>query len=99
MAGQSEAVENLVKRATLLAADTLIHPRDFADGLTPASAPADEAAPQAQAPASLHLRNSDEERERIIEALQQTKYNKSKAAQLLGVDRKTLYNKIKQYGL
>ena len=42
---------------------------------------------------------SDEERERIIEALQQTKYNKSKAAQLLGVDRKTLYNKIKQYGL
>lgn len=85
--------------ATLLAADTLIHPRDFADGLTPASAPADEAAPQAQAPASLHLRNSDEERERIIEALQQTKYNKSKAAQLLGVDRKTLYNKIKQYGL
>lgn len=97
--GNLRQLKNLVKRATLLAADTLIHPRDFADGLTLASAPADEAAPQAQAPASLHLRNSDEERERIIEALQQTKYNKSKAAQLLGVDRKTLYNKIKQYGL
>ena len=97
--GNLRQLKNLVKRATLLAADTLIHPLDFADGLTPASAPADEAAPQAQAPASLHLRNSDEERERIIEALQQTKYNKSKAAQLLGVDRKTLYNKIKQYGL
>ena len=97
--GNLRQLKNLVKRATLLAADTLIHPRDFTDGLTPASAPADEAAPQAQAPASLHLRNSDEERERIIEALQQTKYNKSKAAQLLGVDRKTLYNKIKQYGL
>lgn len=97
--GNLRQLKNLVKRATLLAADTLIHPRDFADGFTPASAPADEAAPQAQAPASLHLRNSDEERERIIEALQQTKYNKSKAAQLLGVDRKTLYNKIKQYGL
>lgn len=97
--GNLRQLKNLVKRATLLAADTLIHPRDFADGLTTASAPADEAAPQAQAPASLHLRNSDEERERIIEALQQTKYNKSKAAQLLGVDRKTLYNKIKQYGL
>lgn len=97
--GNLRQLKNLVKRATLLAADTLIHPQDFADGLTPASAPADEATPQAQAPASLHLRNSDEERERIIEALQQTKYNKSKAAQLLGVDRKTLYNKIKQYGL
>ena len=45
------------------------------------------------------LATTEEERERIIEALQQTKYNKSKAAQLLGVDRKTLYNKIKQYGL
>ena len=97
--GNLRQLKNLVKRATLLAADTLIHPRDFADGFPRASAPADEAAPQAQAPASLHLRNSDEERERIIEALQQTKYNKSKAAQLLGVDRKTLYNKIKQYGL
>ena len=99
--GNLRQLKNLVKRATLLAADTLIHPRDFADGLTPASAPAEDAALQtAQTPpASLHLRNSDEERERIIEALQQTRYNKSKAAQLLGVDRKTLYNKIKQYGL
>lgn len=39
------------------------------------------------------------ERALIMDALQQTKYNKSKAAQLLNIDRKTLYNKIEKYGL
>jgi len=33
----------------------------------------------------------------IVEALKQVNFNKSKAAVLLNVDRKTLYNKLKQY--
>lgn len=33
----------------------------------------------------------------ITEALKKTGFNKSKAAELLKIDRKTLYNKIKQY--
>ncbi|MCB2196688.1 MAG: sigma-54 dependent transcriptional regulator [Bacteroidetes bacterium] len=37
------------------------------------------------------------EKEVIIDALKKTKYNKSKAAKILNIDRKTLYNKIKQY--
>ncbi len=40
----------------------------------------------------------DEELSRIREALQITGGNKSRAAQLLGIDRKTLYNKLKLYG-
>ncbi len=39
------------------------------------------------------------EKERIIRALKQTNYNKSKAAEILNVTRKTLYNRIKQYNL
>jgi two-component system response regulator HydG len=35
--------------------------------------------------------------ELILEALKQCNYNKSKAAHLLNIDRKTLYNKMKQY--
>jgi two-component system response regulator HydG len=39
----------------------------------------------------------DAEYEMIIEALKQANFNKSKAAKLLNIDRKTLYNKMKQY--
>ena len=39
------------------------------------------------------------EKQKIIAALEKTRYNKSKAAELLQIDRKTLYNKLKQYGI
>ena len=41
----------------------------------------------------------DDEKEHILEALRQTGNNKSKAAQLLNIDRKTLYNKLKLYNI
>lgn len=39
------------------------------------------------------------ERELILTTLEKVRYNKSKAATILNIDRKTLYNKMKQYGL
>ncbi|HPS25410.1 MAG TPA: helix-turn-helix domain-containing protein, partial [Bacteroidales bacterium] len=39
------------------------------------------------------------ERQMIAEALVRTRNNRTKAARLLGVDRKTLYNKMKLYNL
>ena len=43
------------------------------------------------------LPDPDSERTKIVSALQKCSGNKSKAAAMLGIDRKTLYNKLKLY--
>lgn len=86
--GNLREMKNLVRRATLLAQDDIIRLADLGPSLqTPATT------------TGLQLHNEDSEKQRILQALEATGGNKSKAAQLLGVDRKTLYNKLKLYGL
>lgn len=86
--GNLREMKNLVRRATLLAQDDIIRLADLGPSLqTPV------------ATTGLQLHNEDSEKQRILQALEATGGNKSKAAQLLGVDRKTLYNKLKLYGL
>ena len=81
-------MKNVVRRATLLAQGKYITLDDMGDlQVVP---------PQ---PVSMALRNEETEKQRIVEALKQTGYNKSRAALLLGIDRKTLYNKLKLYGI
>lgn len=48
---------------------------------------------------SEHFSKTEFEKDRIIKALKKTNFNKSKAAKLLQVTRKTLYNKINHYNL
>lgn len=55
---------------------------------------------------NLSLENTDfktiqiqQEKEMIVKTLQDVKYNKSQAAIKLGMDRKTLYNKMDKYGI
>ena len=69
--------------------------------------------PSTETPTPLHTRKSpinfsetnlkaaalDVEYELIIEALKKCNFNKTKAAKLLNIDRKTLYNKMMQYQL
>ena len=45
------------------------------------------------------LRNDEEDKERIIRALKQADGNRKVAAELLGIGRTTLYNKLEEYGL
>lgn len=46
---------------------------------------------------NLKLIQAANEKELIVSTLRKVNYNKSKAARLLNIDRKTLYNKLKQY--
>lgn len=88
--GNLRQMKNMIRRATLLAAGEFITPADLGNELSePAGAPAH----------NISLRNGEAEKEQILEALRQTGNNKSKAAGLLDIDRKTLYNKLKRYGL
>ncbi len=48
---------------------------------------------------SFALRNDMEEKERILRALKQANGNRKVAAELLGIGRTTLYNKLEEYGL
>ena len=45
------------------------------------------------------ISKSDFEKDQIMKALKRTNYNKSKAAKILQVTRKTLYNRISQYNM
>jgi transcriptional regulator with PAS, ATPase and Fis domain len=48
---------------------------------------------------SLRSRTEQAERESILQALEQAGGNKTKAAQLLGIDRSRLYSRLKKYGM
>ena len=50
-------------------------------------------------PEKMHILSSMTEKQMIIDALNKTNQNRTKAAKLLGISRRTLQNKIKEYGL
>ncbi len=92
--GNLRQMKNIVKRATLLATGDFITLNVIKDELV--EGPAATSTP---ATGSMRLHDEETEKKRILNALQQTNYNKSKAAILLNIDRKTLYNKLKLYDL
>lgn len=87
--GNLREMRNVVKRATLLCQDTFISVEHIPAELSQALVVNED----------LSLRRSQNELDLIKEALAKCNNNKSEAARMLKVDRKTLYNKLKQYGL
>lgn len=86
--GNLRELNNVVKRAVLLTRGKKITTTELTQAMG-----------QIRTDNVLQLHDEDTERQRIITALQQTNGNKAKAARLLGVDRKTIYNKIEKLGI
>ena len=86
--GNLRELNNVMKRATLLASGRYIGVTELEQSM---------AHIQPQAPTTLH--DEETELQRREAALKAAGGNTSKAAQLLAVDRKTLYNKMKKYGI
>lgn len=85
--GNLRQMKNVIKRAVLFAKSDMIKIVDLPDQMI---------TPQTMVEPGLRLKRIDE-RAIIIQALARCLNNKSSAAKLLGIDRKTLYNKLKRY--
>ena len=79
-------MKNMVRRATLLAQGKFITINELSELKEPASAII-----------GIPLRNEEAEKRQIIEALRQTGNNKSRAAQLLGIDRQNAVQQVEVF--
>lgn len=85
--GNLREMKNVIKRATLLATGDRITMNEIPSEIILQEKEGDR----------FRLFNEKNEDDLIRTALETVGYNKSKAARLLKIDRKTLYNKLKQY--
>ena len=88
--GNLREMRNVVKRATLLCKTAFITENDI---------PAELLATSENTADDFSSRREKNELELIKEALAKCNNNKSEAARLLKIDRKTLYNRLKHYSL
>src|SRR5690606_37339567 len=92
--GNLRELRNVIKRSVLLAKDDMIDISILPEEIIYNSNMRGESNIN-----SLKGVANEAERERILKVLTQTGNNKSKASNILNIDRKTLYNKLKNYDL
>lgn len=90
--GNLRELRNVIRRSVLFTRGDYI----TVDSLPSLSSKKDESLSRTNISLSVE---PEEEKERILRALEQVKGNKTKAAILLQIDRKTLYNKLHQYNI
>jgi len=89
--GNVRELENILERALTLCADDCIDVDDLQ-----LRAPQDDAPPPSEDGGSLGTQLEHIERETIVKALEQTRYNKTAAAKLLGISFRALRYRIKK---
>jgi DNA-binding NtrC family response regulator len=91
--GNVRELERMLEKAVALAAGNVLEPEDFREVSEGFAKSTGTGAESAQA--SLESM----EKVHIVKVLEETGYNKSKASEILGIDRATLYRKAKAYGI
>ncbi|WP_319501109.1 sigma-54 dependent transcriptional regulator [uncultured Draconibacterium sp.] len=101
--GNLRELKNVLKRAVLMAEgeqiDTDCFPSEILHPGISNSHTQTITAHDINTDSKLKHASSEIEKKLIIETIQEAGYNKSKAAKILNIDRKTLYNKIKLYDI
>jgi two-component system, NtrC family, response regulator HydG len=91
--GNVRELENAIERAAALARGAQLTPHDLPERVRAGGAAASFIAQSS----AQNLTLRELERDYILEVLRKTGGNKSRAAELLGLDRKTLYRKLDEY--
>jgi two-component system response regulator HydG len=95
--GNIRELKNVIRRAVLLTKGNIVTTDTLPQGLV--SAGATPIFERALLGDDLKVAIDKIEFEKIKAVLEKVKFNKSKAAQLLNIDRKTLYNKLRQFNI
>ncbi len=90
--GNLRELRNVIRRAVIFTRGKSITP----ESLPALASRKEETEPKPEITLSVE---PEEEKEKILRALEQVRGNKTKAAILLQIDRKTLYNKMHQYNI
>jgi two-component system, NtrC family, response regulator HydG len=97
--GNLREMKNVIKRAILLTPGDKVTlqaiPAEMAEAVKNEAAQKEKSAPVYD----LKVLQEAQEKEMIVKTLQEVRFNKSKAARILNIDRKTLYLKMEKYGI
>lgn len=97
--GNVRELRNVIRRAVLVEQGKTIGSKSLPPEIITGKHRSQSALVGSSKPENLRDLKEIAEKEMILSTLEKVRFNKSKAASLLNIDRKTLYNKIKQYGL
>jgi two-component system response regulator HydG len=93
--GNVRELENLIERAVILVRGEMITPKELPEDLTPKDLTASSGSTDAIPGRTL----KEVEKEMILRTLDDAGWNRTHAAEILGISRRTLQLKLKEYGI
>lgn len=95
--GNVRELEHAIERAVAMTNTSVLFKEDFPSEIVRGNAPT--AAPSGEGDSQPASSLEEMEKAHILKVLQEVRYNKSKASEVLGIDRATLYRKAQRYGI